>query len=124
MLPDGQRPAPVGRDDVVDEVRQGLRGAGRVVLEGPPGIGRTTTLGAVLADVRGAGTTVLACSPAEAESDLPYAALVDLVRPPAAGHPQAMKTLHLSRTTYYRRLAEATDRLAAWVLEEHARQVA
>lgn len=34
---------------------------------------------------------------------------------PGAGHARAMRTLHLSRTTYFRRLREATSRLAAWI---------
>lgn len=32
-----------------------------------------------------------------------------------AGHARAMRRLHLSRTTYFRRLREATTRLAAWL---------
>lgn len=34
---------------------------------------------------------------------------------PAAGHTRAMHALHLSRTTYFRRLREATATLAAWL---------
>lgn len=37
---------------------------------------------------------------------------------PAGGHAKAMHRLHLSRTTYFRRLREATDRLAAVLRDE------
>lgn len=34
---------------------------------------------------------------------------------PDASHARAMRTLHLSRTTYFRRLREATARIATWI---------
>lgn len=71
----------VGRDDVVAEVEQARRLTRRVVLEGPPGIGKTTTLQLVLDRSRHDGVLVLAAAPTEVESDLPYAALADVLRP-------------------------------------------
>lgn len=78
-------PAPaattVGRDDVVAEVERAHRRTGRVVLEGPPGIGKTTTLRLVLDRAREAGVLVLSGGPTEVESELPYGALADVLRP-------------------------------------------
>ena len=37
---------------------------------------------------------------------------------PSGGHKVAMRTLHLSRTTYYRRLADATERLAESIVRD------
>lgn len=85
MCHDHRVPAPaaatVGRDDVVAEVEQARRHSGRIVLEGPPGIGKTTALRLILDRARDDGLLVLAASPTEVESNLPYGALADVLRP-------------------------------------------
>lgn len=52
-----------------------------LAIFGEPGIGKTRLWQAAVASARGHGYTVLACRPGEAETDLPYAGLDDLLRP-------------------------------------------
>ncbi|SIM79811.1 AAA family ATPase [Micromonospora cremea] len=75
------RRAIVGRDEVFDRAWQLLSRPGPVMLEGPPGIGKTELWRALVAHAAQAGWLVLSCAPTEAESELPYAALADLLRP-------------------------------------------
>ncbi|WP_328415885.1 AAA family ATPase [Micromonospora sp. NBC_00389] len=71
----------VGRDEVFDRAWQLLSQPGPVLLEGPAGIGKTELWRALVAQAAQAGWLVLSCAPTEAESELPYAALADLLRP-------------------------------------------
>ncbi|MFF7947152.1 helix-turn-helix transcriptional regulator [Streptomyces griseorubiginosus] len=68
----GSPPSLTGRRELLDLART----AQGVLLHGPEGIGRSTLLTALAADAR--GTVVLRCAPAEEDSPLPYAGLVDL----------------------------------------------
>ncbi|HEX6501555.1 MAG TPA: AAA family ATPase [Micromonosporaceae bacterium] len=67
---------PVGRDAVLDRARAHLGAGGSVLLYGPPGIGKSMLLDALSSGYDGA--RVLRAAAAEAESGLPYLALVDL----------------------------------------------
>ncbi|MFD5590900.1 AAA family ATPase [Streptomyces griseorubiginosus] len=67
----GSPPPLTGRRELLDLART----AQGVLLHGPEGIGRSTLLAALTADAPG---TVLRCAPAEEDSPLPYAGLVDL----------------------------------------------
>ncbi|MFI7022171.1 ATP-binding protein [Micromonospora sp. NPDC049900] len=71
----------VGRDALFDLAWRALGEPGPVLLEGPAGIGKTTLLRALVAEATRAGWSVLSCAPAECETDLPFAALADLLRP-------------------------------------------
>ena len=71
----------VGRDAVLDQAWRALEAAGPVLIEGPAGIGKTTVWRALVGAAGRRGWTVLSCGPAEAEVDLPYAALAELLRP-------------------------------------------
>ncbi|NLU78880.1 helix-turn-helix domain-containing protein [Micromonospora sp. HNM0581] len=71
----------VGRDGVFDQTWRALREPGSVLLEGPAGIGKTTLLRELLTEATRAGWAVLSCEPTECETDLPFAALADLLRP-------------------------------------------
>lgn len=75
------RRAIVGRDEVFDRAWHLLGQPGPVLLEGPAGIGKTELWRALLAQATQAGWLVLSCAPTEAEAELPYAALADLLRP-------------------------------------------
>ncbi|MBQ1024074.1 AAA family ATPase [Micromonospora sp. C95] len=75
------RGALVGRDGVFDQARRALREPGSVLLEGPAGIGKTTLLRELVTEATRAGWSVLSCAPTECETDLPFAALADLLRP-------------------------------------------
>ncbi|MFE0531505.1 AAA family ATPase [Micromonospora parva] len=75
------RRAIVGRDEVFDRSWRLLGRPGPVLLEGPAGIGKTELWRALTARAAEAGWLVLSCAPTEAEAELPYAALADLLRP-------------------------------------------
>ncbi|SCF08411.1 regulatory protein, luxR family [Micromonospora coriariae] len=75
------RRAIVGRDEVFDQAWRLLSQPGPVLLEGPAGIGKTELWRALVAHATRAGWLVLSCAPTEAESELPYAALADLLHP-------------------------------------------
>ena len=78
---------PIGREDELAAVERVLR-AGRpaaLVLEGEPGIGKTTLWRAAVDAAARLGCTVLAAAPAEAERELAFAALGDLVAGAPAG---------------------------------------
>ncbi|MEH0931519.1 AAA family ATPase [Micromonospora sp. CPCC 205558] len=75
------RHAIVGRDEVFDRAWKLLVKPGSVLLEGSAGIGKTELWRALVAQATQAGWLVLSCAPTEAESELPYAALADLLRP-------------------------------------------
>ena len=68
--------APIGRADVLDQVRGRLTAGDSVVVYGPAGIGKSTVLGAH--PVIAGDALVLRASAAEVESGLPYLTLVDL----------------------------------------------
>src|SRR4051812_42043780 len=68
--------APVGRGGLLAEARTILDAGGSVLLWGPTGIGKSTILDALATEPQRA--RVLRAAPAEAESKLPYLALVDL----------------------------------------------
>lgn len=71
--------APVGRDDLLAEAWHWLSEQHSVVLIGPPGAGRSILI-EVLADrATAAGLRVLRAAPTEAESRLPFLALIDLL---------------------------------------------
>ncbi|WP_253289775.1 ATP-binding protein [Verrucosispora sioxanthis] len=71
----------VGRDGVFDQSWRALREPGSVLLEGPAGIGKTTVLRELVTEANRAGWSVLSCAPTECETELPFAALADLLRP-------------------------------------------
>ncbi|WP_323136205.1 AAA family ATPase [Micromonospora sp. NBC_01655] len=71
----------VGRDEVFDQAWRLLGRPGPVLLEGPAGIGKTELWRALVAEAARAGWLVLSCAPTEAETELPYAALADLLGP-------------------------------------------
>ncbi|MDG4798795.1 LuxR family transcriptional regulator [Micromonospora sp. WMMD1082] len=75
------RRALVDRNDVFDQAWRSLNTPGSVLLEGPAGIGKTALQRALVAEATQAGWHVLACAPTESETDLPFAALADLLRP-------------------------------------------
>ncbi|MET8093261.1 AAA family ATPase [Micromonospora sp. NPDC005220] len=75
------RRAIVGRDEVFDRAWRLLSRPGPVLLEGPAGIGKTELWRALVDRATGARWLVLSCAPTEAEAELPYAALADLLRP-------------------------------------------
>ncbi|HET8684484.1 MAG TPA: AAA family ATPase [Micromonosporaceae bacterium] len=67
---------PVGRADVLDQIRTLLADGGSVLVCGPAGIGKSTVLDAYAA---GAGDArVLRAAAVEVESGLPYLTLVDI----------------------------------------------
>ncbi|WP_341720125.1 AAA family ATPase [Micromonospora sp. FIMYZ51] len=75
------RRALVGRDELFDQAWRSLSEPGPVLLEGPAGIGKTVLLRALVSEAAQAGWQVLSCAPTECETDLPFAALADLLRP-------------------------------------------
>ena len=65
-----------------DDFLEGLaEDAAALVLEGEPGIGKTTLWAATIARAEQRGFRVLSCRPTEAEANLSYAALADLLSP-------------------------------------------
>ena len=71
----------VGRDGVLDEAWTALVARRTVLLTGPAGIGKTAVLRELVSRARAAGYLVVGCSPTEAETPLPLAALADLLQP-------------------------------------------
>jgi DNA-binding CsgD family transcriptional regulator len=69
---------PADRPTLLAAARAGLRDHPGVLLYGPGGIGRSRLLAALTAEAEAGHARVLRCSPAESESRLPYAALIDL----------------------------------------------
>jgi DNA-binding CsgD family transcriptional regulator len=76
-------PDVIARDDELEEIWaflddvQALPSA--LLLEGEPGIGKTTLWRRGVAEAKRRGYRVLSCSPAEAEAELAYAAVADLL---------------------------------------------
>ncbi|HET8660686.1 MAG TPA: AAA family ATPase, partial [Micromonosporaceae bacterium] len=68
--------SPVGRADVLDQIRTMLSGGGSVLVCGPAGIGKSTVLEAYAAGAEDA--RVLRAAAVEVESGLPYLTLVDI----------------------------------------------
>lgn len=99
--------ALVSRDVELGSIQAFLtRGtAGALVLEGEAGIGKTTLVAAMTATANERGWRVLGCRPAEAEAQLPFAALADLLGDavdeviPALPAPQATALLGALRRT-------------------------
>ncbi|HEX5087828.1 MAG TPA: LuxR family transcriptional regulator [Nocardioides sp.] len=75
----------VGRDDEIHLLRERLDaiGARPVVtgLEGEPGSGKTALLAEIVAEARSRGVAVIMARGSEAEANLPFAALHQLLRP-------------------------------------------
>jgi hypothetical protein len=71
----------VGRGDVIETATQLLAGSAAVVVEGPAGIGKTAVWRTLVAGAEARGELVLTAAPTEAESELPYAALADVLGP-------------------------------------------
>jgi len=71
----------VERRRVVDFLEAVAGGPVRLVLEGEPGIGKTTVWAEGVASASERGFHVLSCRPVEAETQLGYAALGDLLGP-------------------------------------------
>jgi len=75
----------VGRDRELDRISQFLdalpRGFSALLIEGEAGIGKTTLWELALRGARERAIRVLAARPTEAEGDLSFAALVDLLDP-------------------------------------------
>lgn len=69
----------VGRGDVIETATQLLAGSAAVVVEGPAGIGKTAVWRTLVAGAEARGELVLTAAPTEAESELPYAALADVL---------------------------------------------
>ncbi|MGW5411226.1 LuxR C-terminal-related transcriptional regulator [Actinomadura geliboluensis] len=76
----GVRAAPaLGRENVLGGVRAHLAAGGGVLLEGPVGIGKSTLFATLAAEHAAAGHRVFSCCPAEAEHQLPFLGLNDLI---------------------------------------------
>jgi DNA-binding CsgD family transcriptional regulator len=75
--------AVVGREEELAAIRAFLAAPeelpGAVVLEGEPGIGKTVLLGQAMAEAR--SYRILAAAPAEAERELSFTGLMDLIEP-------------------------------------------
>jgi DNA-binding CsgD family transcriptional regulator len=78
------RGAP-GRDAVLHQAARALGRGAAVVFEGPLGIGKTATWRALVDHLGAQGWRVLCATPTEAEAQLPFLALADLLRPLAGG---------------------------------------
>jgi predicted ATP-dependent serine protease len=78
---------PVGRQAELDLIATALAAAPRVGsainVHGEPGIGKSVILAAAGGLARLRGLTVLAAAGSEAETHLPFAALHQLLQPPA-----------------------------------------
>jgi len=82
-------PREAGSTDRRDEPRAALSAAvwevitagGRALVEGPAGIGKTTVIRTLSDRAVADDWLVLAAAPTEAEQELPYAALIDVVEP-------------------------------------------
>ncbi|BBB01520.1 putative LuxR family transcriptional regulator [Actinacidiphila reveromycinica] len=72
------RAAPTGREALLEEGWQRLGLDGGLLLHGPAGIGKSVVLDALAARAADAGATVLRCSPAPADTALPYLGVIDL----------------------------------------------
>ncbi|WP_435137638.1 AAA family ATPase [Actinacidiphila sp. bgisy144] len=70
--------APTGREALLEEAWQHLGREGGLLLHGPAGIGKSVVLDALAARAADAGATVLRCSPAPADTPLPYLGVIDL----------------------------------------------
>jgi DNA-binding CsgD family transcriptional regulator/tetratricopeptide (TPR) repeat protein/energy-coupling factor transporter ATP-binding protein EcfA2 len=70
-----------GRGALFTTARAALDAGDSVLLTGEPGIGRSTVVAAVVAALAAerAGTVVLRCAPAEAERQLPFLGVIDLL---------------------------------------------
>src|SRR5689334_4379716 len=68
---------PIGRAEILAQARARLSVGESVMLTGPAGIGKSTILDALAHEA--AELLVLRAAAAEAEADLPYLALVDLL---------------------------------------------
>src|SRR5262245_21228941 len=68
---------PVGRAEVLDQIRERLADGGSALVCGPAGIGKSTVLEALAA--RSSQRRVLHAAAAEVESGLPYLTLIDLL---------------------------------------------
>lgn len=79
----GQSMEALGRDaefEVIDEFLRALPdGLSVLVLDGEPGIGKTTLWDLAVASARSLSVTVMTSRPTQAESDLPYLGLGDLL---------------------------------------------
>src|SRR5215510_13451384 len=73
----------VGRDRELNAIREfvasGASGPTALILEGNPGVGKTTLWRVGLEEARDRSLAVFECSPAEAESQLTFASLGDLL---------------------------------------------
>jgi DNA-binding CsgD family transcriptional regulator len=76
----GAGPGLLGRESLLEDVTAFWAGsAGVLCLVGPAGIGKTALWRAAVDAASTAGWSVLRASPAEAERDMPYAVLADLL---------------------------------------------
>ncbi|WP_426571301.1 helix-turn-helix transcriptional regulator [Aquihabitans sp. McL0605] len=82
-MDDGSAVVTIGREEerrtLADALSHGGRGPVAVVVEGEPGMGKTVVWREALAQAEADGCQVLRCRPGEAEVDLAYAALGDLL---------------------------------------------
>ncbi len=76
-------PPVVGRARLLAEAEEQLRSGGSVLLSGPAGIGKSTVVNLLAERAAATGALVLRCCPAQAEAQLPFLALIDLLEPVA-----------------------------------------
>ncbi|QSB12658.1 AAA family ATPase [Natronosporangium hydrolyticum] len=69
----------VGREELLARAWKQLRDDHSVVVTGPAGAGKSTVLDALARRAADAGDRVLRCAPVEAETGLPFLALIDLL---------------------------------------------
>ena len=72
---------PGPQREVAEAAERALAAGPGALLLGPSGIGKSHLVAALTARARAAGTLVLACAPAEAELQLPFVSLIDLLAP-------------------------------------------
>ncbi|WP_308286490.1 AAA family ATPase [Streptomyces griseorubiginosus] len=75
------------RSELLDAARAGLSARSGVLFHGPAGIGKSVLVSALTTDAVG---TVLRCSPAQEDSELPFAGLADLFAPVPRSHLDAL----------------------------------
>lgn len=72
---------PISQREVFRAAARALAAGPGALLTGPAGIGKSHLVAALTARARAEGALVLSCTPAEAELQLPFVSLIDLLAP-------------------------------------------